>query len=106
MEYKSENRVCQNCKNDFTIESDDFSFYEKIKVPAPTFCFECRLQRKMTRRNERSLYKRKCDLCNSEIIAMYKSETSFPVYCPKCWWGDGWDPEEYGRDYDFNKSFF
>ena len=68
MELKSENRICQNCKCDFTIEPDDFGFYEKIKVPPPTFCFECRLQRKMVRRNERTLYKRICDLCKKEII--------------------------------------
>ena len=40
MEYKSETKTCQNCKNDFIIEPDDFSFYEKMKVPAPTFCPE------------------------------------------------------------------
>ena len=28
-----EKRNCQNCKNDFVIDSDDFGFYEKIKVP-------------------------------------------------------------------------
>ena len=33
-----ETRVCQNCKKDFVIEPDDFLFYEKMKVPAPTFC--------------------------------------------------------------------
>ena len=31
---KSETRNCQNCKKDFVIEPDDFSFYEKIKVPS------------------------------------------------------------------------
>jgi len=32
-QYQNETKNCQNCKNDFTIEPDDFSFYEKIKVP-------------------------------------------------------------------------
>lgn len=27
----SETKNCQNCKSDFIIEPDDFSFYEKIK---------------------------------------------------------------------------
>lgn len=99
-------QTCQNCKKDFTIEPDDFGFYEKIKVPPPTFCFECRLQRKMSRRNERSLYKRKCDLCSLDIISIYPEKTSFPVFCPKCWWGDGWDSLSYGKEYDFTKTFF
>ena len=38
MEYKSQNVIYQNCKKEFTIEPEDFNFYEKIKVPAPTFC--------------------------------------------------------------------
>jgi len=51
-----EKRMCQNCKREFTITPDDFAFYSKIKVPPPTFCPDCRLQRRMTFRNERSLF--------------------------------------------------
>jgi len=47
MEHKNETKNCQNCKKDFTIEQDDFSFYEKIKVPPPTFCPECRYKRRI-----------------------------------------------------------
>jgi len=106
MKYESQKAVCQNCKVSFVIEPEDFKFYEKVDVPPPTFCFECRLQRKMVRRNERSLYKRKCSLCGSNIISMYPADAIFPVYCPKCWWGDNWDPMSYGREYDFSKPFF
>ena len=34
----SETKNCQNCHTNFVIVPDDFSFYEKIKVPTPTFC--------------------------------------------------------------------
>lgn len=101
-----QNIACQNCKNNFTIEPEDFNFYEKIKVPPPTFCPECRLQRRLAFRNERSLHKRKCDLCKKDIMAMYPSGASFPVYCRDCWYGDGWNPMDYGKDYDFGKTFF
>ncbi|MBI4253199.1 hypothetical protein HY623_03435 [Candidatus Uhrbacteria bacterium] len=37
----SEQRICQNCKQSFIIESEDFMFYEKMKVPPPTWCPEC-----------------------------------------------------------------
>src|SRR3989344_2192338 len=103
---KSETRNCQNCRKDFIIEPDDFGFYERIKVPPTTFCQQCRLQRRLAWRNERALYYRACDLCNKKIIAMYPANTSFPVYCKECWWGDKWDAKSYGRDYDFSKSFF
>ncbi len=106
MENRSEIKSCQNCKKDFTIESDDFSFYEKIKVPPPTFCPECRAIRRMASSNERFLYKRKCDLTSKDIFSMYTSEAVFPVYHPEAWYGDDWDPYQYGVDYDFSKPFF
>jgi hypothetical protein len=104
----SETKQCQNCKNQFTIEPEDFAFYAKIKVPPPTFCPECRMVRRMTFRNERSLYKRKCDAPahNEEIISIYHKDSPVKVYDQKYWWSDEWDPMEYGRDYDFNKPFF
>jgi hypothetical protein len=80
MEAQTKN--CQNCKNNFIVDIDDFLFYEKIKVPAPTFCPECRLQRRMLWRNERTLYRRKCDAPNHEefIVSIYPPDKKFPVY--------------------------
>lgn len=103
---QSENRNCQNCKKDFIIESDDFLFYEKVKVPPPTFCPDCRAQRRMSWRNERFLNKQTCGLCKKSIISIYKSESQFTVYCHNCFRSDSWDPFSYGIDYDFSKSFF
>ena len=102
----TENRNCKNCSSEFVIEPDDFSFYEKIKVPPPTWCPECRLMRRMSFRNELTFYKRTCDLCKENIIAAYPSETPFPVYCRDCWYSDKWDSRDYGTDFNFNESFF
>lgn len=101
----SEIKNCQNCKKDFTIEPDDFSFYEKIKVPPPTFCPECRMRRRMLWRNERSFCHRKCNLCGDKIISVFENK-EMNIYCQKCWLSDKWEAVEYGRDYDFSKPFF
>jgi hypothetical protein len=37
---------------------------------------------------------------------MYKADADFPVYCHDCWWSDKWNPLDYGRNYNFNISFF
>ncbi|MCC6323395.1 hypothetical protein IT400_01235 [Candidatus Nomurabacteria bacterium] len=103
---QNETKQCQNCKIDFVIEPDDFSFYAKIGVPAPTWCPECRLQRRFASRNDRSLYRRACVMCKKKILAVYSKDEPCIVYCPECWWGDGWDPQSYGVDYDFSKNFF
>src|SRR3989339_713228 len=99
-------KICQNCKKEFVIEPDDFSFYEKIKVPPPTFCPECRLVRRFASTNERVLYKRKCDFSGDDIFSMYPADTLFPVYKADAWYSDSWDSYKYGMDYDFSRPFF
>ncbi len=102
----SEVRQCQNCKSSFEIDAQDFAFYEKMQVPAPTFCPQCRLQRRLAFFNIFNLYKRPCGLCKKDFISIYRSDSPYKVYCPKCWWSDKWNPFDYGRDYDFSRSFF
>jgi hypothetical protein len=87
------------------VDASDFVFYERIAVPPPTFCPDCRLQRRLVWRNERSLFKRKCDLCGENNFSVYPPEASYKVYCFKCWYSDRWDPLEYGISLDFSKSF-
>src|SRR5665213_3589309 len=101
-----ETRNCQNCKNEFTIYTEDVRFYELVKIPLPTFCPDCRAQRRFIWRNERSLYRRACDLCQKVVIGLYPEGTAFPVYCRECWYGDGWDPGSYAMDYDSKVPFF
>ena len=102
----NEKRMCQNCHGEFTIEPEDFNFYEKIKVPPPKWCPECRQQRRMAWRNEHTLYRRDCDLCKKSTVTIYSPNKPLKVYCNECWWSDGWDPASYGRDFDFSRPFF
>ncbi len=101
-----ETKICQNCKREFAIEPEDFKFYEKIKVPPPTWCPECRMVRRMTWRNERCLYRRQDPASGKEIISMFAPSGPFTVYEHSSWWSDTWNPIDYGRDYDFSKPFF
>jgi len=101
-----ETRHCQNCKQEFVIEPDDFTFYEKMKVPAPVNCPQCRFQWRALWRNEMYLYNRKCGLCGKAIVAMYHPDSSYTVYCQDCWLSDKWDPASYAQDYDAKRPFF
>jgi hypothetical protein len=100
-----ETRNCQNCQKDFTIEPDDFGFYEKIKAPPPSWCPECRLIRRLAWRNERGLHHRECGLCQKKIISIYNEDYKNIVYCDKCWWSDKWEAGDYAEDVDFSKPF-
>ncbi|MEK7175587.1 MAG: hypothetical protein AAB693_02165, partial [Patescibacteria group bacterium] len=103
-----ETKICQNCQKEFPIEPEDFLFYQKIKVPPPTWCPECRMTRRMIWRNERTLYKRKCDAPghDEELISVYSTDKNFKVYDQKYWWSDDCDFVEYGKNYDFEELFF
>ncbi|MEW6617511.1 MAG: hypothetical protein AB1333_03805 [Patescibacteria group bacterium] len=103
-----ENKICQNCKIEFIIEPEDFQFYKKINVPPPTFCPDCRRQRRMFFRNERVLYKRPCNAPGhtEEIVSTFSPDKKITVYDEKYWWSDAWDPIDYGTPYDFLVPFF
>jgi len=103
---ESQTKICQNCKQEFIIEPDDFDFYEKMKVPPPTSCPECRFQRRLMFLNERTLYKRKCDLCGKDMLTIFHPDLKLVVYCFPCWWSDKWDDGEYFLEYDSSRPFF
>ena len=102
---QAETKNCQNCKKDFAIESEDFKFYEKIKVPPPTWCSECRMIRRFSFSNVWDLYWRNCDKCRNKIISIFPPEQKIIVYCQPCWWSDSWDGTEYGMEYDSSRPF-
>ncbi|MEK7547209.1 MAG: hypothetical protein AAB536_03475 [Patescibacteria group bacterium] len=102
----AETKICQNCKNNFVIEPEDFDFYKKIDVPPPTFCHECRFQRRLMFRNERVFYKRNCDLCGQSVVTIFAPDKPYKVFCQPCWWSDKWNAGEYATDYDPKKNFF
>ncbi len=82
---------CKNCTKNFIIADEDRKFYAKLGVPNPTYCSDCRTQRRMAYRNERNLYPRQCEACQKNILSMYSSDKPFPVYCRDCWRSDKWD---------------
>lgn len=103
---EAQTKSCQNCKNDFTIEPDDFGFYSKIGVPAPTWCPTCRYKRRMIWRNVRHLFRGKDDITGKEIFRQLPPESNIPVYELSYWNSDKWDSLDYGREYDFSRTFF
>lgn len=102
----SQQQSCQNCKQTFTIEPQDIAFYEKLKVPSPTFCPGCRMQRRFAWRNERFLYKRPDNETGRMLFSAFPPEALIKTVAQERWSSDEWDPMKYGREYDFSKPFF
>lgn len=99
-------KVCQNCKKDFEIRKEDLNFYDQVKTVPPLDCPDCRAMKRLAFRNERTFYKRPCDLCKKDMISLYPPESPYQVYCSPCWWSDAWDPRSFAKNYNSNKTFF
>jgi len=108
-------KKCKKCTKIFEITLDDLDLYKKIspkfwdktfEIPAPTLCPDCRQQRRLAFRNERKLYKRKCDATGENIISTFSNDKNVKVYDQDFWWSDKWNPLDYWVKYNFDKSFF
>lgn len=110
-----QNITCKDCYSTFSLDQHDLEFYKVASpiinnqiypISLPTQCPNCRERRRLAWRNDRSLYKRNCSLCNKSIISCYSKNYAAPVYCSSCWHSDNWNPDDYFVDYDVNRPFF
>ena len=97
---------CNNCKSPFQTTKADELVCKKMNVTAPKLCPDCRQQRRLTFRNDQNYYKNICNQCAKKIVSIYSPDKPVKVLCYDCYWGDKWDPLEYGQDFDFNRPFF
>ncbi|PIR86934.1 MAG: hypothetical protein COU11_02875 [Candidatus Harrisonbacteria bacterium CG10_big_fil_rev_8_21_14_0_10_49_15] len=102
----TETRQCQNCKQNFSIEPEDFEFYEMMQVPPPTFCPQCRFQRRFSFYNQFQLFRKEDAHTGNEIFSTFPAQAPIKIYENEYWYSDSWDPMSYGRDYDFSRPFF
>ena len=105
-------KTCPVSRTEFTITDTDIQFLEKVspvinekkyQIPVPTLCPPERQRRRLAWRNERNLYKRTCDLSGKELISNVAPHHPFPVYEKKLWFGDDYDPSNFGRNFNFDK---
>ncbi len=110
-----ETKKCHLSWQEFFVTNKDLDSLKKVSpvfqgrqydIPSPTLCPDERQKRRLCFRNERKLYKRKCDLSGKEIISIYSPEKPYVVYDQKVWWSDDWSPLKYGKIFDFEKGFF
>jgi hypothetical protein len=99
-----ETKNCPHCRATFPITDMDLEFYDKVSpvfngkkyaIPTPTLCPDCRQQRRLSFRNIRKLYKRKCDATEKDIVSIYSPDKPFTVYNQDYWWSDAWSPLDY-----------
>ena len=84
-----------------TEDPEYFSWTEnwklKVKIPTPTLCPEERQRRRLLFRNERKLYKRKCDATGETVISIYSPDKPYKVYKSTVWRSDMFDGIDFGE---------
>jgi hypothetical protein len=107
-------KTCAVSGQPFPIYQSDVEFYNKISptfngkkfaIPTPTLCPEERQRRRLAFRNERKLYKTTSSLSGKSMISIYSPDKPYKVYAQDEWRSDKWDAMDYGREYDFSKTF-
>ena len=84
--------------------SDGVVASKRYVIPPPTLCPDCRQQRRIAFRNERKLYKRKCDATGKEMLSMFPPTSNYKVYSPGEWYK--YDFMKEGVELNLDESFF
>ncbi len=109
------NNSCTSCRQTLRTDNVDLAFYEKVSpiiggikqmIPPPTLCPDCRHQRRMSWRNEHTLYRSSCGNCGRAIVSAFHPKGSYAAFCPECWFGESWDAKEKRLSIDFHRPFF
>ncbi|MDP2670458.1 MAG: hypothetical protein Q8O99_06105 [bacterium] len=109
-----ERKTCRLSGTKFPIYQSDLEFYDKISpvfagekypVPTPTLCPEERFRRRSSFRNSLSLYRRKCDATQRDVVSMYKPDPKNIVYDNDVRRSDSRNALSYGKSFDFSKTF-
>ncbi len=97
---------CRSCSVDFELTPEEKAGYAKFGFPPIPECFTCMQMHKLSFRNGRSLYHRKCDATKKDIISIFSKDSPYTVYEREYWYSDEWDALQNGQDIDFNRPFF
>ena len=98
-------KICEKCNQSFIIEPDDIPFYEKMDIPLPTMCPECRFKYLLAFWVFGRFRITKSALSGKTIITVLPESVPFPIYDRAEFVSDAWDPLTYGKDYDSSRSF-
>ena len=106
---------CASCSRLFEPSARELDFIyavspvfndEKIAFPHCGLCPNCRRQNRHALRNQFRLFKRRCDLSGRSMLSIHTPEALFPVFHHQLWWEKKKRALDYGREFDFSRTFF
>lgn len=106
-------RVCKWTWEDFPIFKKELEILEQIapifdwvkySFPLPEISPRARAIKRMLWRNERWLYKRKCDLTGGNVLSVYSNDYEWKVYNVSDYNSDKWDRVKYELEFNENEN--
>ncbi|MDQ5971207.1 MAG: hypothetical protein QG566_153 [Patescibacteria group bacterium] len=79
---------CMDCNRGYKIAPLELPLLQKMGIPVPHTCQQCRLKRRFSRMDPMQLWKRECQKCGREVMSGYSPERKEIVYCEKCYQGE------------------
>lgn len=86
---------CTDCKKNYRIIANEFSFYQKLSIPLPRLCPDCRHLRRILARGPNQLWQRSCmcgemnhgheGRCANEFETNYAPDQKEILYCESCY---------------------
>ena len=77
--------LCKITGKPYKIIPQELKFYKDMGIPIPRICPDQRHKERMTLRNPRKLWARKCMKCQKDIQTTYAPERPEIVYCEECY---------------------
>lgn len=99
-------KICTDCGGKYEFSAEELKLFEHWGFDPASTCFVCNQKHRISFRNGRNMYKRKCDATGEEIISIYSQNSPYKIYKSNEWYNDKWDSMDYGRTFDFNRPFF
>lgn len=108
-------KFCRRCSLPFEVSAGQLNLLarlspcfsgETFSIPEPTLCPQCRLQRRLSYRNQLYVYQRQSSFTGKRLFSSYSPDAPVPVISREEWWSDNWDALTFGCRFDFNRSFF
>ena len=107
-------KICKISGKEFEVSQFEQEFLERVgpkfggkkyRFPLPELSPVERMRLRTMQRNEQNLFRNISAMDGASILSIYDDDR-YKLYTHEQWWGNDWDPMEYGREYDFSKGFF
>src|SRR3989338_957292 len=95
-----ETKICQNCKQNFTLAPEDIVMYQQAGIPPTVDCMSCTWKRLLGFWILGRFRVTESALSGKQIITMLPESVKFPIYEHEEFLSDAWDPFSYGQEYD------